>query len=198
MKLPLSAKKGFTLVELLVSVTIFSIVVTMAVGAMLVLIDANAKAQNMQETMTNLTFAIDSISREVRTGSGLYCSDIEPSDSLAENVNRNCDSGGVFLSVVEGGESLTGTGEARITYWINSESQQIERRIGNGEWFPLTNSSVKITNGTFYVSDSDTGLAGDEEQANATISLEGYAGDIENTDSSFAVQTTVTERILDI
>ncbi|MEL6804355.1 MAG: type II secretion system protein, partial [Bacteroidota bacterium] len=86
----LAFKRGFSLIELLVSVSIYIVVITMAVGTLLVLIDANAKAQNMQDVMTNLTFAIDSMTREVRTGRGYYCSDTDPGVSLSEFAVNDC------------------------------------------------------------------------------------------------------------
>ena len=71
---------GFTLVEMIVS-RYFSIVVTTAVGAMLVLISTNQQLQSEQNVMTNLSFALDTMTREIRTGYNYYCttSDTNPS-----------------------------------------------------------------------------------------------------------------------
>jgi len=60
--------QGFTLIEVMVSMSIFVMVVGMAVGTVIAMVDANAKAQNMQQAATNLSFALDSMSREIRTG----------------------------------------------------------------------------------------------------------------------------------
>ena len=38
-------KKGFTLIELMVSLTVFSIVMVVSIGTLLIMIDSNAKAQ---------------------------------------------------------------------------------------------------------------------------------------------------------
>lgn len=192
--------QGFSLIELLVSVAIFAIVVTMSIGALMVVIDANAKAQNMQEVMVGLTFVMDSISREVRTGEGFYCSDTEPSGTLDEQSTRDCASGGVYLSLVEGdvSSSLVGTGEPRITYWFNQALGRIDRRVGNGSFYPITSEAVTVTDARFYVSDSDGALDGDVKQANATIYMAGEAGAISSADTSFQLQTTVAKRILDI
>ena len=193
----LQKSRGFSLIELLVSISLFTIVLTVAVGGLLVLIDANARAQNMQQVMTELSFAIDSISREVRTGRGLYCSNTEPSQSLSETTVRDCN-GSVYLSVVEGGESLTGgQSSKRITFHYDSANEQVRRRVGDGDWFPLTADDVHITEMFFYVSDSDTGASGNEVQANATIYIEGYVGEKATVDSSFSLQTTISRRIID-
>ena len=190
--------RGFSLIELLVSISIFTIVLTIAVGALLVLIDANARAQSMQQVMTELSFAIDSISREVRTGRGIYCSNSEPSPSLSDDTTNDCN-GAVYLSVVEGGESLTaGQSTNRITFHYDSANEQIRRRISDNSWYPLTADDVHITDMFFYVSDSTTGQFNDEVQVNVTIYIEGYVGEKATTDSSFALQTTISRRVMDL
>lgn len=190
--------RGFSLIELLVSLSIFTIVLTMAVGSLLVVIDANAKAQNMQQVMTNLSFAIDSISREVRTGQGLYCSLTDPGANLGKDLTQDCTSG-TYISIVEGGKSLTaGDISSRISFRFNSANHSIDRRIGTGDWFPITAPEVTVTSVNFYVADSTTASNGDNKQANMTIYIKGHAGDLETVDTSFELQTTISRRVLDI
>jgi len=64
---------GFTLIEMIVSLAVFSIVVTTAVGALLVVISTNQQLQEEQNIMTNLAFALDSMTRELRTGFSYVC-----------------------------------------------------------------------------------------------------------------------------
>lgn len=187
---------GFSLVEVLVSLTLFTIVITISVGSLLVLIDANAKAQNLQEVMTNVTFAVDSMSREIRTGRGYYCSNNLP-DSISIEATQNC-SQASSISVVEGGSSLTaGSGNSRIAYRIANGA--IERRVGDGNWLPLTSDKVTIDTMYFTVSDTATySDASDMIQPTATIYIEGTAGTKEDLDTDFSIQTTVTRRVRDI
>lgn len=194
--LKLKTHAGFSLVELLVSLSLFTIVLTMAVGSLLVLIDANARAQNMQQVMTNLSFALDSISREVRTGNGLYCSSSDIDPDLEPTTTNDC-TNGTYISVVEGGESLTGgESSSRVTFRYNGSGLSIERRVADGPWYAITSANVTITEMFFYVADS--ALSGDEAQANVTVYIAGYAGSLPTVDASFEVETTVTKRILDI
>jgi len=83
---------GFTLVEVLVSMSLFTIVVTMSMGTLLVLIDANAKQQNIQTAMTNLSFALDSMTREIRTGYSYQCGGALTRDNSAV-IPRDCSAG---------------------------------------------------------------------------------------------------------
>lgn len=190
--------RGFSLIELLVSISIFIIVLIMAVGSLLVVIGANARAQNMEQVMTNLSFALDSVSREVRTGRGFYCSGTDPGGNLSPELTRNC-TNGKYLSVVEGGESLTaGKSNPRVSFRYNATNKSIDRRVGNGNWFQITAPNVVITDMYFYVADTATAAGGDSKQANVTLYVAGHSGDLPTSESSFAVQTTVTRRIPDI
>jgi prepilin-type N-terminal cleavage/methylation domain-containing protein len=193
-----SRQSGFTLIELLVSVAIFTIVITIAIGALLVLVDANARAQNMQAAITNVTFALDSIAREVRTGSGHYCSNTQISGSAGAATTRDCPSGASHISVIEGGESLTAVGTGRVAFRHNATDQSVERRVGDGSWLPITSRDVQITELAFYSEGSARSRDGDTVQPTVTIYVSGYAGELESARSSFALQTTVTKRILDI
>jgi prepilin-type N-terminal cleavage/methylation domain-containing protein len=192
-------QRGFTLVELLVSLSLFTVVVTMSMGTLLVLIDANAKAQNMQEVMTNLTFALDSMTREIRTGRAYYCPSTPSSiysTVPSEDATNDCTEK-TAISIVEGGSSLTGAGNPRIAYRYIDGS--IERRVGTGAWIPLTSNTVTITNMYFTVTGSDGYQAtGDTTPPTVTVFIEGTAGDLESVDTSFSVETTITRRLLDI
>lgn len=223
---------GFTLVEMLVSISLFTVVLTMSVGTLLILIDANGRAQSMQLVMTNLTFALDSMTREIRTGFNWYCAD--GTYSIPDRADyADCSSGGDFISIVESGYQLSeqlapagcSTDESgtpcsgRVSYRHNPDVDgsgrgAIERRLGTdspdegGEWVPLTGAEIWIdefrivADGTTRLN-PPSGVGGDTSQPTASIYIRGRAG----VDSSgvvgisereFDIQTTVTQRLLDI
>ena len=66
-------KNGFTLIEIMISLGIFAIVAVIAVGALLKVLDANKKAQSIQDAVTNLSFAMETMSRDLRTGTKYDC-----------------------------------------------------------------------------------------------------------------------------
>lgn len=193
----LSQKKGFSLIEVLVSLSIFTVVVTISVGSLLVLIDANARARNMQEVMTNITYTLDSMTRDIRTGSDYYCGSVA-SLTTSGTTRNDCTSGsadGRALSFNEGGQSLTnGVFGDRIAFRLNANA--IERRLGNGSWISVTSPNTLITFLRFEVNGS---TAGDLVQPRVTIYVEGYAKDDDNVPpAAFSIQTTVTQQLLDI
>ena len=76
--------------------------------------------------------------------------------------------------------------------------QRIQRGVDGGSWSPVTASNVKITDLSFLVSGTAYNTAGDDEQPTVTIWLTGEVGDFKKTTSEFEIQTTVTQRILDL
>lgn len=164
-KLPMQQNKGFTLIEMLVSISLFAVVITMGVGTLLVIIDANGRAQSMQLIMTNFSFALDSMTREIRTGTNWYCGTYSGTGNLStapekdpsplpDRVEDCSGSSANYISISESGESLTGsvTG-SRITYWYDATANgpdrgAIKRCIGNScggaSWVPLTGEEIDV------------------------------------------------------
>lgn len=194
--------QGFTLIEMIVSLGIFSIVVTTAVGAMLILISTNQQLQSEQNVMTNLSFALDTMTREIRTGYSYYCtsvpSELANHDDFAEDDVNECPDGREGadrqgVSFFEGGSSLTGDTESRILYFYDESDQSIYRQIGDESAQAIVSSGLAITNAEFYVTGT---TVGDDEQPTVTVYLE--AQDRNDDSKTYYLQTTVTQRILDI
>lgn len=221
-------QSGFTLVEMLVSISLFAMVVTMSVGVLLVLIDANGRAQSMQLVMTNLSFALDSMTREIRTGTNWYCGDsageppipTDASDSAA--ATEDCADGN-YISISESGNSLTeGYATDRVTYWFDDDAHgtvggenvgAIMRKLGgpsgsDSGWVALTGKDVDIDKVVFRVDGTDRWIvtggpgAGDTTQPTLTLYIRGKAGYEQGASASqlreFKLQTSITQRTLDL
>jgi prepilin-type N-terminal cleavage/methylation domain-containing protein len=186
--------RGFSLIEVLVSLSIFAIVMTIAVGSLMTLIGANARVQNSQSVMTNLSYALDSMTREIRTGTDYYCGSPTALPRDGE-VSRDCATGGEGLSFNEGGVSITEFASSRrILYRLNGTT--LERRLGDGAWLPVTAPSVSVDTLRFYVTGSERG---DNESPTVSIFVSGSTGDANDDSlSSFNIQTTVVQQLLDI
>jgi prepilin-type N-terminal cleavage/methylation domain-containing protein len=68
-KKTLQIHKGFTLMEVMVAVSIFAIVVTVGIGALLTINNSYRKAQTSRQAVDSLTYILESMSRSFRTGS---------------------------------------------------------------------------------------------------------------------------------
>ncbi len=178
-------------------------VIVAAIGTFLVLVDANTRTQQAQLIMTNLTFALDSMTREVRTGKAWVCEDDWDQAVRSEGSTRDCVSG-KSISILETSKRLTGNpalfGNNRITYqWKEVGGKgRIYRKLGTtGSWIPLTSSEVDIDSMTFLV--SGTNLT-DNVQPQATIVIKGTIGNtsIPNKYKTFTLQTTITQNTIDI
>ena len=60
---------GFTLVEMMTSIAIFSIITTMGLAALLSMVHASRQAQAQRAALDSLNFVVDAIARDARTGS---------------------------------------------------------------------------------------------------------------------------------
>ena len=65
--------RGFSLIEMIVAVALFAVVMLVAVGALLALVDANRKARALESVMNNLNITLDSMVRAMRMGSAFNC-----------------------------------------------------------------------------------------------------------------------------
>ncbi len=219
-----SYQSGFTLIEMIVSLALFSIVVTISVGALLMLIATNQQLQNEQSVMTNLSFALDSMTREIRTGTNYYC-DAQNSDSAGPSGSKLFDDGEVLdfspvqdcpngnsagrnyqgISFVEGGESITKSADTRIVYYFDNRSGspnqgKIMRRVSGQAAQSIVSSGIYITNAEFFVTGSvplEVGGASSLDQAMVTIFIEARESD-DPSGKAYEIQTTVTQRTLDI
>lgn len=64
---------GFTLIEVMVSVSIFAVVLTVGIGSLLTINNAYRKSQTERVVVDNLNFAMESMAREIRVGTQYTC-----------------------------------------------------------------------------------------------------------------------------
>lgn len=64
----LSRYQGFTLLEMIISIGIFSVLVVTSIGVMLGISNAQIKAANIQATEDNIRFSMELMTKEMRTG----------------------------------------------------------------------------------------------------------------------------------
>lgn len=86
---------GFSLIEVLISIAIFSVIVSGILLFSVRTIEAHTKSQAMQNSLENARFAIEKINKKVRTSSGVTDDDgdatqFQPSDEIffIDNVDH--------------------------------------------------------------------------------------------------------------
>ncbi len=184
--------RGFTLVEMIVAVAVFSIVMTVSVGALLALVDANRKAQSLKSVIDNLNFAVENMSRNIRVGTRYHC-DASVFPTGAIDAPQNCPAGGALLAF-EAHDGDPSSSSDQVVYRFRGSS--IERSLDGGTSFlPITAPEVSISNLTFYL----TGASGsDSIQPLVTITMHGTAGVNDRTRTEFNLQVTVSQRLIDV
>lgn len=177
-------KQGFTLVELIVSVGLFVTVALIASSSLMVLISTNARVQQLSTAVSNFSFALDTMTRNIRTGFDYTCS--TDGDPFA-GVQSNCFNGNT-LGYTDG---RTGV---RVGYRYNSSSMRLEVNEGDTEWLPLTSSEIKITNFIFFVDGTTSGT----DQPRVFIRALGRVEGNNDNANDFEIQAFVTQRLLDL
>lgn len=189
--------KGFTLIEMLVSVAIFSIVMTMALGALLALSVADRKAETLKSGIDNLTFALDSMSRAIRTGSNYDCG------NRASTAATDCPAGDTYIAFlgstgtevyyqldVSQDPALSHCGQTVLPYGC------IERSYDGVNWTPITSPDIIIQNAgkLFYVTGAPSG---DGKQPKAIITISSLVPLNATQNTKVFMQAAVSQRIYD-
>lgn len=223
-----SRQSGFTLIEMLVSLSLFTIIVTITVGTLLVLLNSNRNLASGQSLMDTLSFSLDSMTREIRTGRQYFCgstNSINASvggyqmfredtggspnrhEEIGNNV-RNCPLGKESsryhgVSIIESDDSVTGSANTRILYYYDAGDGttpgRLMRRIGNNPAESILSSNIDVVDANFFVSGTERlagGGSANTEQPTVTVLIEAAA--INNPADTITLQTTVTQRELDI
>ncbi|OGZ04189.1 MAG: hypothetical protein A2648_01220 [Candidatus Lloydbacteria bacterium RIFCSPHIGHO2_01_FULL_41_20] len=188
-KLP-TTKRGFTLIEMLVSVAIFTMVATVGIGSLFAINNSNKKAQITRTVMDNLNFALESMARNLRVGSEYHC------DFTTGIITQVADcAGGADSIAFEGYKGDSNNETDQIVYRFNGTTQQIERSVNSGAtFFGLTAPELSIDTMTFFVTGTP---AGDFKQPRVVIVIRGSVFYKNGVKSEFNIETTVSQRKID-
>jgi prepilin-type N-terminal cleavage/methylation domain-containing protein len=199
--------RGFTLVEMIVSLGLFAVVATVSLGALVHIVSANKKAQTLQSAITNLNFALETMSREMRVGSDYRCyfdTDNVTSFTSGEACEIDTHEQVAFHSSKTLANGSGGTCKAIIAYrfvdpssgqiaFQKAEQQSCGQTLGINDFSPLISTGdVTLTNIRLSISPNT------DAYPLFFIKVSGYAGVREREKSYFDVQTAISPRLLDI
>ena len=173
---------GFTLIEMVFSLGLFTIIMFIATSAFLSIVNTDRKARGVRIAADNLNIALEDMTRRIKTGTAYFC---DGAISTATNATSDaCASGGI-------GIAFTDQKGLRERYQLNGSV--IERVIG-GVTTPVTSPEITISNLKFVVSGSDP--FPDTKQPSVVVVAGGSLGN-GSTASTFKIQTTITQRTYD-
>jgi prepilin-type N-terminal cleavage/methylation domain-containing protein len=172
-------QRGFTLIEILVSMSIFLVVMTISLGAILGIFTANAAAQSIKVGLDNLNSSLETMSREMRFGTQWHCGAI--GGDITSPQECQSDTPGTQVSF------LSSDG-VRIVYKLNGT--ELDKSIDGGVVFvPVTSNEVRITQFNIVA----VGL-GTTYQPKAYIYIKGQAGT--KNPLNFSMQSLISQRVL--
>src|SRR3989344_1820173 len=192
--------RGFTIIEILISVSIFAVVMVIALGALLMMSESNRRAEALKSVINNLNFSLDSMTRAIRTGGYYDCTlgavPLSENHLTAGNA-EDCPPGGATKFAFETAENVTIVycrGNAKPTPVCSNSGVAILRSVQGAALQAITSPEVKITNFKFYVRGAP---AGDSTQPIVSVLLSGLVKASGNANSVFNIQTSATQRIYD-
>jgi prepilin-type N-terminal cleavage/methylation domain-containing protein len=172
---------GFTLIELMVSVSIFAVVMTICMGAIMTVFNANRKSETVRAVMDNLNSSLEEMTRSIMFGSTYHC-DITVGD-IATPAPNDCGGGASSLVLKLSDGSV-------VTYKLSGS--RIVETVAGIDYY-LTSPDVTIQSMTFYVFGSSPN---DWLQPRVIVTVKGYASD-DSVQSTFNLETTLSQRKFD-
>lgn len=207
---------GFTLIEMMVSVTIFTIILFISTSAFLSVVNGDRKSRAVRVATDNLNLALEDISRKIKTGSEYNCgggagtNDCVLGNSIfsftdQDGVSRTMYKRGVGPGpIVNGAVSNSGCGDP-----LFKATQGCILRENGIASLLATSPEIDIVKLMFYVVGSapcgagvncvDNPPATDAKQPMVIASIDGSIGEgvLLGGNATFKVQTTVTQRAYD-
>ncbi len=168
----MNPRRGYTLIELIIAVGLFALIMLLASGAYLLMIGLNRQAQATATGINNLSFALEAMTRDIRTGTGYDCGG--QSSCQVSSFSFNNESG------------------TAVRYDLSGAA--LRKTIAAAPSF-LTDPSVTISSLTFYVNGA---TKSDNQQPRVTIIVSGTVSSGPGKTQPFTVETGATMRGTDL
>ncbi len=193
----LNKNKGYTIIETMIAISLFLIIIMAGMNALLNANLISNKSQDMRSIMDNLSFILEDISRNVRTGYNYHCGDLSSID-----VPLSCANAGILAFEETHGD--TGTIADQWVYKIESIDGGLTYNISKSVSGGIAGSFVQL-NSSEIVLKASSGFSvlgaeppmGDFQQPIVMIRLVGEIR-YKNTVTPFSLQTSASQRLIDL
>ena len=159
--------QGFTLAEMIIAVGVFGVVATMSLLALLNVKNLQSKSSALRTVNSNLNFAVELMSREIRTGTNYCASGCTP-----------------------GRFRFTNSDGKVITYEYQSVSKKITRQVLGEQALDITSPQVQVNGLKFFTGGT---APGDKIQPRVTIVINAISK-VGRLQANMNVQTTISQR----
>ncbi len=200
-------ERGFTLVEVMIAMAIFTILVTVGIGAVLGSMSQHKINQNTRSVMDSLNYVMEDMARNIRLSSNIHCyrsGEPVPVALTSDPMDpQNCDSTEPTHTIIF--NDLRGD---QLEYTITPDFGSVLSRIKKQQVADIAPQDITppevvidFARSGFMVRGACTSTGTgptcpDNGQPTVVIRLVGKVV-YQNTDTNFAISTTVTPRALD-
>lgn len=184
MSMRIKTKQGFTLVELLVSVGVFAVVAVLITGGYITVLGYARHAEATASATDNLAFALENVTRNLRTGYSYSC-------GTSLGLGDCGGSGNTSFSFVD---NLGATVTYEHVAPTASTNGSITQTVG-GTTYKITDAAVNITSLRFYLTGSSPS---DVLTPTVRIVVTGSVPGYQNNPVSFTLETLAIMRGIDL
>jgi prepilin-type N-terminal cleavage/methylation domain-containing protein len=185
--------RGFTLVELMVSTSIFAIIMLASIGSLFTLLGASKNSRAKHTALDNVNFALESMTRSIRMGKNYICTsggDDYPT-TLGGGLIPGCDcqdgEAGTAISFLPQSEGLKLT-TYKLSCNTGNDFCTLQRCISE-DCVQIISDNVNIKNVNFFVK----GTRDPQRQPSVFIKLKGEVK-VKEELVPFNIQTFINQR----
>ncbi len=185
---------GFTLIEMIIAVGLFSLIASMALGAVITIFDANNRSESSKTVVDNLNLSLENMVRTVRFGSNYHCIDGDSGGTFDLDEANDCSNPEDAIAVSFRGNVIVYAlcnGEIR-----RSETPSGEDDCDDNDMQPITSPDTVIEELKFFVFGGNE--FGNDRQPYVVASISGYVGTQPTEQSKFNIQTVMSQRQIDL
>lgn len=179
---------GYTIIETLIAVSIFLIIITAGMSSLLTASSAHQKSQDTRSVLDSLTFIMEEVSRNLRTGYDFSCT---------SGTNQFC--GTIIFENAFGDPMNSGDNWGyKVESSDGGATYNISKSTNNGaSWVQLNQTEVKLSNVSGFSILGPASPPGDTQQPLITVKLSGTIT-YRSITTPFSLQTSVSQRLIDI
>lgn len=182
---------GFTIVEMIVSIGLFTMVLTVSVGSLLAIVEGYHKAQALSVASDSLKLIMEDMTRNIAQGRSYHCDkDASGSPNPPLTDPLSCDNRPSGEDHADSMVLQSNRNNQYITYWLQGD--EVWKQDTDGTQDALSDSEiVRIDDLRFYVFAGEN--VGNDEHPRVIVALSGTVGTGTKA-TAFDVQTTIVQR----
>jgi prepilin-type N-terminal cleavage/methylation domain-containing protein len=184
-KITSKIKSGYTIIETMIAISVFLVVIAYGMNALLSAETISHKSEDMRSILDNLSFIMEDMGRNLRTGSEYHC--IADGNPLGTGA-KSCPIGqGISFFSSLGGQWV---------YFINPSGSLSKSTDGWSTSQALTSSNIVLNSSSGFSVLGAEPPPGDLSQPLIKILLNGQINE-NGVSTPFSLQTSISQRMID-